>query len=283
MKRYQLGLYEKAMPNSLSLEEKLLCAKSYGYDFMELSVDESDEKLARLDWTAKERAGAVAAMFRAGVPARSMCLSGHRKYPLGSENDTTRARGMEIMQKAVLLSYDLGIRIIQIAGYDVYYEESNQRTRALFLENLKRSVDFAAQYGVILAFETMETPFLNNCKKAMRYISEIQSPYLQVYPDIGNCTNAAADYHEDVIEDLLCARGHIAAMHLKETVPGKFREIEFGTGHVDFDRAVRTALENGVTRFVTEFWDVPDHEYHEHIGYSKDFIDKVFDRVLHNA
>ena len=52
-----------------------------------------------------------------------MCLSGHRKYPIGSEKDAVRQRGMEIMGKAVELADDLGIRIIQLAGYDVWYAE----------------------------------------------------------------------------------------------------------------------------------------------------------------
>lgn len=280
MKIYQLGIYEKAMPNSLTIEQKLQCAKEYGYDYMELSVDETPEKLARLDWTKGERREVLDAVSRTGLPIRSMCLSGHRKYPLGSSSEETRARGLEIMEKAIVLACDLGIRMIQIAGYDVYYEPSTPQTKSYFLENLKKSVELAEKYGVILAFETMETPFLNNCKKAMRYVLEVNSPYLKVYPDIGNCTNAALTYDEDVMEDFLCAKGSVVAMHLKETVPGKFREIEFGAGHVEFDRAVRTALDSGVRMFVTEFWDTPEHEYREHIAYSKGFIDKVFERVL---
>jgi L-ribulose-5-phosphate 3-epimerase len=43
-------------------------------------------------------------------------------------------------------------------------------------------------------------------------------------------------------------------MHLKETVPGKFREIPFGSGHVDFERAIQTAWELGIRKYVTEFW-----------------------------
>ena len=66
----------------------------------------------------------------------------------------------------------------------------------IFWRNLKKSVELAEKYGVILAFETMETPFLNNCKKAMRYVLEVNSPYLKVYPDIGNCTNAALTYDD---------------------------------------------------------------------------------------
>lgn len=49
----QIGLYEKALPNSLTLNEKLVLAKDIGFDFFEISIDESDEKLARLDWDKK--------------------------------------------------------------------------------------------------------------------------------------------------------------------------------------------------------------------------------------
>ena len=54
--RYELGLYEKAMPNNLSWKEKLELTRESGFDYLEMSVDESDEKLARLDWT-QERTG----------------------------------------------------------------------------------------------------------------------------------------------------------------------------------------------------------------------------------
>ena len=42
MKSYTLGLYEKAMPKDLTWEEKLLAAKEAGYDFVEISIDETD-------------------------------------------------------------------------------------------------------------------------------------------------------------------------------------------------------------------------------------------------
>ena len=32
MYEYQLGIYEKAMPDEMPLEDKLLCAKELGYD-----------------------------------------------------------------------------------------------------------------------------------------------------------------------------------------------------------------------------------------------------------
>jgi len=151
-----LALALHAMPPSLILSEKLLAAARHGYDFMELSIDESDEKLARLEASAQWKRELVNAAQDAGIRILTMCLSGHRKYPIGSADPKTRARGMEIMEGAILLAADLGIRIIQIAGYDAYYEPSTETTQALFAENLAKSVAFAARYGVCLAFETME-------------------------------------------------------------------------------------------------------------------------------
>lgn len=270
MKQYALGVYEKAIPGTLTWKEKMLASREAGYDFIEISVDETDAKLARLDWTAAQRRELVSLMQETGVPVRSMCLSGHRKYPLGHPDAAMRARSMEIMEKAIDLSDDLGIRIIQLAGYDVYYEEGTEETRAFFLENLIRASEMAAKKGILMGFETMETPFMNTTEKAMFYVDAVNSPYLGVYPDLGNITNAAvldltgeadpavppaaAEVSKRVNADLETGRGHLQAMHLKETVPNVFREVPFGTGHVQFEAGIRKAWELGVRRFVTELW-----------------------------
>ena len=59
---YTLGLYEKAMPSDLTWREKLLTAKEAGFDFVEISIDETDAKLSRLDMTKEERLGLVQLM-----------------------------------------------------------------------------------------------------------------------------------------------------------------------------------------------------------------------------
>ncbi|OUN05270.1 L-ribulose-5-phosphate 4-epimerase [Flavonifractor sp. An92] len=278
MNAYSIGLYEKAMPASMTWREKLECAKECGYDFVEISIDEKDEKLARLDWTAAERVELAALMKEVGVPIRSMCLSGHRKYPLGASDPTVRARSMEIMEKAIQLADDLGIRIIQLAGYDVYYEESTPATKAAFAENLRKAVDMAAEKGVTLGFETMETDFMNTTWKSMFYVDMVNSPYLGVYPDSGNLTNAAVTYGTSVLDDLESGRGHIVALHLKETVPGKFREIPFLTGHVDFPAVISKAWDLGVRRFVTEMWDVGNPTWKEDIQFANHTMRTLLDR-----
>ena len=56
-------------------------------------------------------------------------------------------------------------------------------------------------------------------------------------------------------------KGHLAAVHLKESRPGVYREVPYGEGHVDFTEATRTALELGVRRFVGEFWYTGEDEW----------------------
>lgn len=278
MKQYAIGLYEKAMPNHLSWREKLLCAKACGYDYVEISIDETEEKLSRLNWTKEEREALLRDMAEVGLPIRSMCLSGHRKYPFGSADAATREKSLEIMEKAVALADDLGIRVIQLAGYDVYYEDATPDSRRYFAENLKKAVNMAAQKGIVLGFETMETDFMNTVWKSMFYVQKINSPYLGVYPDSGNLTNAAHTYHTDVLADLESGRGHLVALHLKETVPGKFREIPFLTGHVDFEAIISKAWDLGIRRYVTEMWYVGQENWEEDIRFAHNAMSAILDK-----
>lgn len=259
----RLGLYEKAMPAGMSFEEMLLNAKAAGFDFMEISIDETDGRQARLDWSEEEKAVLHAALRKTGVPIASMCLSGHRKWPLGSHDAATRERGMEMLRKAVLFAEEFGIRLIQLAGYDVYYEEGDEQTREWFAQNLAEGVAFAAAHSVTLGFETMETPFMDTVSKSMVYVNQVNSPYLGVYPDLGNLTNACRIYGTQVLDELESGRGHLFAMHVKETEEGKYRDMRFGTGKVDFVPGIRKALELGVRQFVAECWYDGDENWKE--------------------
>ena len=258
-----LGLYEKAVPSSLSLPELLVAAGEAGFDFVELSVDESQARLARLSMDRGERKTFIDAMRDSGLPFGSICLSGQRKFPMGSPDEAIRARSMEIVGGAIELASDLGIRIVQIAGYDVYYESSTPETRSRFRDGLESAVLQAARLGVTLAFETMETEFMDTVGKALAMVEKVRSPWLQIYPDTGNITNAALKYGTDAPGDLSRGRGHIVALHLKESLPGKYRELTFGSGHVDFDGCITEALSQGVRLFVAETWHLGEPEWRD--------------------
>ncbi len=278
MLAYSLGLYEKAIPGGMSWDEMFSIAKKTGFDRLEISVDETDARQERLYLSAADQHQIGALSRVMGTPIRTMCLSGHRKYPFGSHDEATREKSMEIMKRAIHFCVNADIPIIQLAGYDVYYEEGDADTRKWFSENLKKATDYAARWGVVLAFETMETPFMDTCGKSMHYVNEVASPWLGVYPDIGNLKNAAVLYGHDVVEDLYLAKGHIFAMHLKETKPGLYRDMNFGQpdGHTEYARCLEAALDMGVRTYTGEFWYQKGQDYMQVISDANIFLrDKI--------
>ncbi len=254
---HPMGIYEKALPKHLTWPERLALAKACGFDFVEMSVDETDERLARLDWTKQERKDLTNAIIESGIRIPSMCLSGHRRFPFGSHDPEIRQRAYSIMEKAIILAQDLGIRTIQLAGYDVYYETQDEGTFTRFEEGLKWAVDLAAKSQVMLSVEIMDTPFMNSITKWKAWQQKIDSPWFTVYPDVGNLSA----WGNDVVSELELGINQIAALHLKdtyavsETCEGQFRDVPFGEGCVDFVQVFNTLKRlNYRGSFLIEMW-----------------------------
>ncbi len=277
---YTLCLYEKAMPASLSWIDKLNAAKATGFDAVEISIDETDSRLSRIEPNHPLRQELKRAIEETGVPVLTLCLSAHRKYPLGSHDKATRTRSLDIMAKAVDFAQALGIRIIQLAGYDVYYETGDAQTRQWFEENLRKATELAAKGGVVLGFETMETLFMDTATKAMHYVSAINSPYLQIYPDVGNLTNASRISQIPVGEDLRNAKGHIVAAHLKEIIEGHYREIPFGTGDTHYTEALDELVNQGVRFYTGEFWDVGLPTWERDLAFANTYLREKIESAL---
>jgi len=257
MRRHPLGIYEKAMAIELNWPERLVLAKSCGFDFVEMSIDETDERLSRLDWSIAQRHSLVSAMLETGIAIPSMCLSAHRRFPFGSRDPAVREQARVIMLKAIKLARDLGIRTIQLAGYDVYYEEHGEDTGQYFAEGLAWAVEQAAAAQVMLSVEIMDTAFMNSISKWKTWDMRLASPWFSVYPDVGNLSA----WGNDVPGELALGMDKIAAIHLKDTQPvtdtqpGKFRDVPFGTGCVDFVSVFRTLKQlNYRGAFLIEMW-----------------------------
>ena len=279
MKKYEIGLYEKAIRNTLTWKEKLQCAKECGYDYLEISIDATEEKINRIYMDTEEKREIMEAIFDTGIPIGSMSVSALTKYALGDPDQAVRDRGMEIAEKSIQLSSALGVRTVMIPGYDIYYGESTIETKRYFLENIRKIAEIAEREGILVGFETMENNFMNTTGKAVQYVNMVDSAYLKIYPDAGNITNAAVANRHDVCEDLSLGKGKLIALHLKETKPDVYREVPFLTGHVEFERIINTAWELGVRRYVTELWDVGQPQWKEDIC----FANRSMKRLLNAA
>lgn len=265
--RHRVGLYEKALPNELSWEDKLKQTKELGFDFLEISVDESDERRSRLDWNDEEVYALRRLCEKHGVPLQSMCLSAHRKFPFGSADPAIREQAVIHMEKAISLAYKLGIRTIQLAGYDVYYEPADKETHHRFIEGMKLSAQLAERSGVMLAVEIMDTDYLNSLSKFEVLSREVNSPYFTAYPDVGNISG----WNYDIVTELKLSKPHITQIHLKDTYKvtdeykGQFRDLVIGDGEVDFNAIFETLKETEcVVPLVIEMW-AQDERWKENI------------------
>ena len=270
------------MPNQLSWEEKLTFAKSANYDWVEISIDATDEKINRVFWSQEERSELVFLMHQHQIYCETMNVSALTKFALGSKNPEIEKRGLEIVLNAIDLATDLGVRLIQIPGYDVYFEPGDKDTHQRYLKNLRKVVNHAAYKGISLGLETMENDYMNTVSKAMLCVDTIKSPYLNVYPDIGNITNAIYQSNISIYEDMMKGYGHIIAVHLKETKPNIYREVPYGSGHSMFDGAIKAAKEMGISMFLGEFWCVDEENWQEECKSSNRFLRAKIERVFYD-
>lgn len=281
--KHPFGLYEKALPVEMNWNKRLETASLLGFDFIEISIDEKNERIERLDWNAKDLKAFNEIIKNSDLWINSMCLSAHRRYPFGSSDLKKRKKAREIMKKAIVFAKETGISIIQLAGYDVYYEESTDDSKKWFYEGLESSCKIAEKYGIILAMEIMDTPFLNSITKNKYYEDKLNSPNYKVYPDIGNLSA----WGNDIEKELEIGGDSIVAVHLKETLavtkdfPGQFKCVEFGKGCVDFVTAFKKLEQIAFTGpYLMEMWTDSEKDDIEEIKKSKKLIESKFEESI---
>jgi L-ribulose-5-phosphate 3-epimerase/hexulose-6-phosphate isomerase len=258
LRKNPIGIYEKAMPNAFSWEQKIKVAKAAGFDFIEISVDESDARLKRLEWSKKERNQLVKLLDDNELYIESMCLSGHRRFPFGSKDEAKRKRAYELIDQAIALAKDLHIKNIQLAGYDVYYEESSAESIDLFKQGLVYSAKKAEENNIMLTIEIMDTWLCGTISRTLEFIRFVNSPNLKIYPDVGNLSQWTDDPSKEITKGFT----DIVAIHLKDTKPGVFKCVPFGEGTVDFPHIFQTLrLLQYDKPFLIEMWADNEKEY----------------------
>lgn len=253
----RLGIYEKALQTTLGWDTFFGQVNDAGFSFCDLSIDETPTRSARLHWCAGERAGVRRAAQAAGVQIGGLCLSLHRKVMPGSVDPEIRGQALAVYHDGIRLASDLGVAVVQVAGYYAYYEPDDPKARSRYVETLRAAVPLAAREGVILAIENVDGHDIAAIGDAMAVVREIDSPWVQTYPDIGNI----AEHGGDATTELRDGEGHMVAIHVKDVLPGQPRRIPFGTGMADFPAAfAELKRQDWSGRLMLEMWndEAPD-------------------------
>ena len=250
-----LGIYEKALKSPAEPDDWdafMSQVAADGFTFMDLSIDESDKRMARLDWTAAQASAFRQAADRQGVQVGGICLSCHRKVGPGSADPAVRRRAYEIFRKAIDLAHEAGIPLIQVAGYYAYYEDPDPDQRARYVEVLARAAEYAAQAGVMLGIENVDGNDITSITKGLSICDQVGSSWLSMYPDIGNLY----EQELDAVSELRTGAGRMLAIHVKDVLPGQPRRITMGEGCADFPAAfAELARQSWSGRIMLEMWN----------------------------
>ena len=268
-----LGLYEKAVCLSLSWEEKLLLINNAGFDFLEICIDGEEPRIDRLydGLSAKSLTGAV---LNTGVPAFSMTLSANRKYPLGSEVESIRQKGIEVVKRAIDFAVIAGIRVIQLAPYCGGDERLELLDKYLF-PSIEQCVAYAERWCVMLTFEAIDTQIMKSNLQVLPIMQKLDSPFFRIYADIGNLNAMGVDPEDDL---KACANS-IVGVHIKDSKPHVLRDIPLGEGTVDFDKCfgVLNALDYGGI-LAAEMWCHENPDFHQYLPVANRFLRQALSR-----
>lgn len=252
-----LGIYEKALrgenlTTAREWQDFFAQVPEFGFDFVDISIDETEERTARLEWDAHTRDVVRHAAELAGTMIGGLCLSVHRAIGPGSADASTRAKASKVMHDGIRLCHDLGIPVLQVAGYYCYYEDNTDQSEAWYQDMLVDAVPLAARLGVTLGIENVDGTDVTSIRKIMEFVDAINSPYLQAYPDLGNIAEQGLDPQLE----LTAGRGHMVAMHAKDVRRGEPRRVAMGTGIVDWDTSFQLLAEqHWAGRLMIEMWN----------------------------
>lgn len=264
---YRFGIYEK-MLRPKSFPEMFGEAVLAGYETFEISLDETDMRLERLNWTNDQFSSVLNAARNSGIQLFSACLSGQRRFPLGSADKAIEQRGKELLNAGINFCCNLGIRVLQLSGFDVFYEPHSEETSNRYVENLAWGTRKAEQAGVMLAIEPVEG-HITSIREAMAIVNKIHSPWLQVYPDAANLIAMGFD----PVSELAYGEGHMVALHLRDAHLGTSYNIPWGTGTVDFIGVFRQLQRSNFNGpIIIELWHEEDPIYLESAIASRKYL-----------
>ena len=73
--------------------------------------------------------------------------------------------------------------------------------------------------------------------------------------------------------ELQAGIGHIVAVHVKDTRPGVFKNVPFGTGVVDFERCFETLKQTGYCGpYLIEMWSETSDDPAAEVAKARDWV-----------
>lgn len=177
LKTLKIGMVQ--VPGSLT--DKFRAVKSVGFDGIEMDAPGMDV------------AATKSAIADSGLPVDGTVCSSHWEVRHTSPDAAIRARALEHLKTAIRDTHAVGGNtVLLVVGHGKDGAESDIWARSI--ENIAQAIPLAAELGVYVAIENVWNEFLyahsgpanQTADKFVRYVDELNSPWVGMQFDIGN-------------------------------------------------------------------------------------------------
>ncbi len=153
----------------------------------------------------------VKALEETGLKAASVCCHTHWAKPLSSPVPAVREAGLEGLRISLRNAKRYGATSVLfvpgVARDGVSYEECWKRS----IEGIRQVTPLAEELGVAIAIENVWNDFITDEKEAVRYLEEINHPFVKWHFDVGNII-----WYGDPILWVKALGKRISRLHIKE-------------------------------------------------------------------
>jgi L-ribulose-5-phosphate 3-epimerase len=205
------GINQWCYPGGTSLERIFEISQKAGFDAVELNLNPDGDVGLTMTTTAKEAEDIVDLASQYGLKLRSLSTSLLWKTPLSDSDETVREQGEKVVEKQLQLAEVMGMdTVLVVPGVvtrQTTYEECYKRSQDSLIKLVKK----AEQSKVKIGIENVWNKFLLSPMEMVRYIDELNSPYLGAYFDVGNVLRFG--YPEQWIHSL---NNRIFKVHVKD-------------------------------------------------------------------
>jgi hexulose-6-phosphate isomerase len=181
-----------------SVMEKMQACKAAGFEGVEPNGGMDQDEV-------------VEALEATGLKAASVCCHTHWAKPLSDPNPSVRETGLEGLRLSLrdARRYGAGsvLLVPGVARGGVSYEQCWERSIA----EIRKVTPLAEELGVVIAIENVWNDFITREGEALRYLEEINSPWVKWHFDVGNII-----WYGEPIDWIKKLGKRISRLHIKE-------------------------------------------------------------------
>lgn len=196
--RFKKGIMWGTISTKGSVLEKMKAVKEAGFDGVEvMSHMTVDEVLKARD--------------ASGLEIPSVCCAHHWAKPLSDADPKVRAEGLEGLKQGLrdarAFGADAILLVPGVVKQDVTFDDCWKRS----IEQIRLAIPLAQELGVKISIENVWNNFITTEDQAVKYLDEINSPWVGWYFDCGNIIR-----YGDPIDWIQKLGKRINRVHVKE-------------------------------------------------------------------